>query len=134
MAEERPVHRVRLVVAVAVAAAMAGSLAGCAESKSHGGAPPPLPVKVAKADLTEVEDFSDYLATIKSRKSVEIRPQVEGHVARILVKPGQVVAEGAILIQVDASKQEAAFKSARAATGIAQADVERGSATLAQFR
>src|SRR5258706_11051371 len=91
------------------------------EVKGHQGPPPPMPVQVATAALADVEDFSDYLATIKSRKSVEIRPQVEGHVARIQVKPGDVVAAGATLIKVDGSKQEAVVRSAQARAGIATA-------------
>lgn len=90
-------------------------------------------MKIATADPSPVDEYSDYIATIRSRRSVEIRPQVEGYVARILVKPGEAVAEGAQLVQIDPKRQQATTNSAVAASGIAAAEVDRGKATLEQL-
>jgi RND family efflux transporter MFP subunit len=92
-----------------------------------------VPVKTATLASDTVDEYSDYIATIRSRQSVEIRPQVDGYVSKIAVKPGEVVSEGALLIQIDPKRQQATTNSAVAASGIAAAEVERGEATLAQL-
>jgi multidrug efflux pump subunit AcrA (membrane-fusion protein) len=81
--------------------------------------------------LSDTEETTELVATVKSRSSVELRPQVEGQISRILVKSGDVVAEGAPLLQIDPQKQQAAFNSASAASGIAQAELARARSTLA---
>src|SRR5690348_3745479 len=43
-------------------------------------APPPAQVKVMPAALRTVQDTSEYVATIKSRNSATIQPQVEGQI------------------------------------------------------
>ena len=48
---------------------------------------------------------------LKSRRSSEVRPQVEGIITRIFVKSGDRVAAGTALLQIDASKQRAAVQS-----------------------
>ena len=113
-------------------AAAIGLLAGCSEghAASEEGA---VPVKAKTLSLATVEEYSDFVATIRSRRSVEIRPQVEGYVARISVKPGDSVGDGAQLVQIDPKRQQATTNSAVAASGIAAAEVDRGRATLAQL-
>ena len=54
-----------------------------------------------------VRDTSEYLATLSSRTSVALYPQVVGHVSKILVKPGDRVKAGAPLLQIDPSQQQA---------------------------
>jgi RND family efflux transporter MFP subunit len=89
-----------------------GSLiAGC--SKPAPVAPPPqaMPVKVAPVSLTNVPTTDTYVATIKSRRSSTMQPQVEGNITRILVKSGDAVKAGQLLIQIDPLKQTAAVQS-----------------------
>lgn len=119
--------------AIALGAAAAG-LVGCKDS--HAAEEPPqqaVPVKIEQLTLSPTDEYSEYIATIRSRRSVEVRPQVEGYVARIFVKPGAAVKEGTELIQIDPRRQQATTSSAAAASGIASAEVERGHATLAQL-
>ncbi len=92
-----------------------------------------VPVKATTLSMATIDEYSDYIATVRSRHSVELRPQVEGYVARISVKPGDVVSEGALLVQIDPKRQQATTNSAVAASGIAAAEVDRGRATLAQL-
>ena len=112
------------------------ALAGIATGCSDGHAAPEegaVPVKATTLTLATVEEYSDYLATVRSRRSIEIRPQVEGYVSRLSVKPGNTVADGALLVQIDPKRQQATTTSAVAASGIAAAEVDRGKATLAQL-
>jgi RND family efflux transporter MFP subunit len=92
-----------------------------------------VPVKATTLSLGTVEQYSDYIATVRSRRSVEIRPQVEGYIARISAKPGDTVNEGAPLVQIDPKRQQATTTSAVAASGMAAAELDRGKATLAQL-
>ncbi len=86
-------------------------VAGC--SKPPAPPPPmqPMPVKVSAIGLTQVPSTDTYVATIKSRRSSTLQPQVEGNITRILVKSGDVVKAGQLLMQIDPLKQVAAVES-----------------------
>ena len=69
-----------------------------------------MPVKVQEARATAVDDASEYVATLKSRDSAVIMPQVEGQITKILVHSGEAVASGAPLMEIDPLKQQATVK------------------------
>ena len=46
-----------------------------------------------------IERITEYVATVKSRRSTTIQPQVEGFITRIRRRPGQRVARGAVLMR-----------------------------------
>lgn len=81
-------------------------------------------VKVLVARETTVEDASEYVATIKSRYSVTLMPQVEGQVTRIFVKSGDSVEAGAPILQIDPLKQSASVRSQEATRKAKQANLE----------
>lgn len=70
-----------------------------------------MPVKVQEAKAVPVNDTTEYVATLKSRDSAVIMPQVEGQVTRIYVHSGDRVAPGAPLMEIDPLKQQATVKS-----------------------
>ena len=90
--------------------ALSLTAAGCRGGPQAGG-PPPMPVKIRVARPVAVDDSSEYVATLRSRGSAAIMPQVEGHVTAIHVRSGARVAAGAPLMQIDPVKQEAAVSS-----------------------
>ncbi len=73
--------------------------------------PAATPVKVQVARAVQVSDTTAYVATLRSRASAVIMPQVEGEIVQIYVHSGERVAEGAPLMQIDPSKQQATVKS-----------------------
>jgi RND family efflux transporter MFP subunit len=84
----------------------------CGEDKSAKAAPPQaMPVKVHTAALQKVDDTTEYVATLKSRDSAVVSPQVEGIITQIFVHSGDHVANGAPLMQIDPAKQQATVKS-----------------------
>jgi RND family efflux transporter MFP subunit len=85
-------------------------LGGAAEPQAQ----PPVLVEVAKVALASVRDTSDYLATLKSRGTVTLRPQVDGLITHIAVHSGQVVKRGALLMQIDPARQQHTLASQRA--------------------
>jgi RND family efflux transporter MFP subunit len=58
-----------------------------------------------------VEQASEFVGTVKSRRSTTVQPQVEGFVTKILVRSGDRVSPGAPLMQIDPSQQRAAVAS-----------------------
>jgi RND family efflux transporter MFP subunit len=74
-------------------------------------APQAMPVKVQTAKAQNVDDTTDYVATVKSRDSAVVMPQVEGIITRIFVQSGERVADGAPMMQIDPAKQQATVKS-----------------------
>ena len=99
--------RTRLTRALAATAVAALLLAGC---KPKPVAPPPpqaMPVQVAPVTLNPVPSGDTYVATVKSRRSANVQPQVDGNLTRIFVTSGQAVRAGQILMQIDPLKQVA---------------------------
>jgi len=86
-------------------------------------APTALPVKVQTAQLVPVNDTTDYVATLKSRDSAVIMPQVEGQITKIFVHSGDRVSEAAPLLEIDPAKQQATVKSQQDARAAQQANL-----------
>lgn len=74
-----------------------------------------LPVQTLTVADQPVPRSDQYVATIKSRRSATINPQVSGTLTRILVHSGDHVSAGQPLMQIDPAKQEATV-AAQAAT------------------
>src|ERR1035437_2795281 len=86
--------------------------AACGNSKAaKAGAPPAMPVKVQTAKAQKIDDTTDYVATLKSRDSAVVMPQVEGIITQIFVHSGERVASGAPMMQIDPAKQQATVRS-----------------------
>ena len=73
-----------------------------------------LPVQTAAVTLSPVAQSSEYVATIKSRRSATIEPQVQGLLTQIHVKSGDRVKAGDLLMEIDPRLQMATVASARA--------------------
>jgi RND family efflux transporter MFP subunit len=109
----------------AVVFAAAGMLLACnrgaADPKAQ--APPAMPVKIQIAQNVPVSDSSEYVATLKSRDSTVIMPQVEGWVTEIYVQSGAPVKAGARLMQIDPAKQQATVSSQQNARAAQEANL-----------
>jgi RND family efflux transporter MFP subunit len=98
-----PVIRfVGLIMALAV---LTGS--GCSDRATEKPAPERLSVKTETINLAPVPRLDEYVATVKSRRSASIQPQVDGSLTRILVKSGDRVRAGQALMTIDPVKQQA---------------------------
>jgi len=84
---------------------------GCRGGAPQAQDPPALPVKIEVARSVTVDDTSEYVATLKSRGSAAIMPQVEGHITKVFVRSGARVSAGTPLMQIDPAKQQATVKS-----------------------
>ena len=73
-----------------------------------------MPVTTVAVTLAPVPLSSDYVATIKSRRSATLMPQVSGALTKILVHSGDHVKARQVLMEIDPRMQMAAVESARA--------------------
>jgi len=112
---------------------LVGILAGCGgkpAAEGPGGGPGGpgggggLPVKVETVRETDLREASEYLATLKSRHSVNVQPQTEGVITQIFVKSGDRVTPGSPILQIDPMKQRAAVRSEEANRAIRRATLD----------
>lgn len=73
-----------------------------------------MPVQTVSVSMAPVPQSSEYVATIKSRRSATIMPQVSGILTAISVKSGDMVKAGQELMTIDPRQQQAAVDSQRA--------------------
>ena len=111
-----------LLLAIACIGAASGCSANAPEN-AHASGPPAMPVKVQVARATPVNDATEYVATLKSRDSAVIMPQVEGQVTKILVHSGEMVKDGVALMEIDPLKQQATVKSQESSRAAQQANL-----------
>ncbi len=87
---------------------------GCSNTEAKQQPPPQaLPVQTQTVALAPVAKTDEYVATIKSRRSATIQPQVDGTLTKILVKSGDRVRAGQVLMTIDPLKQEATVNQQR---------------------
>ncbi|MGD1107549.1 MAG: efflux RND transporter periplasmic adaptor subunit [Terracidiphilus sp.] len=73
-----------------------------------------LPVQTVAVTMAPVAQSSEYVATIKSRRSTALLPQVSGQLTDIRVHSGDQVKAGQLLMEIDARQQRATVDSLRA--------------------
>jgi HlyD family secretion protein len=113
----RPCSRAALLLAPALAALSAAC-----------GGDPPAPAPTAKAETARIERIVVATGTIEPAREVEVRPRIPGIVERILVKEGERVAAGQVLVEIERELLEA--QAQEAAAELEAAKVERHYAEL----
>ena len=101
-------------IALLVALFLAALGTACTGSSVKGAQPQPdpaIPVKIQVAQSVPISDTTEYVATLKSRDSAVIMPQVEGQITDIYVHSGDHVTPGTMLMQIDPTKQQATVNS-----------------------
>jgi len=79
-----------------------------------GGAMRAMPVQTVAVSLAPVPQSSDYVATIKSRRSATLQPQVEGRLTGITVRSGDHVTAGQTIMSIDPLHQQSSVDAQRA--------------------
>ncbi|MDY6805046.1 MAG: efflux RND transporter periplasmic adaptor subunit [Cyanobacteriota bacterium] len=77
-------------------------------------------VKVAPVEVSQVRDTSEFVGTLEAKRSVTVRPEIEGRVVRVFVEAGDFVREGEPIARLESE-------------GL-QADLRRGEANLSRAR
>lgn len=87
------------------------SVTACQKAVPAAAAPQALPVKTESVSASPVPQSDEYVATIKSRRSATLNPQVDGNLIQIQVHSGDHVTRGQLLMVIDPAKQEATVLS-----------------------
>lgn len=106
------------------------TLVSCGSAPPAGAGPggppggmPAMGVEVVAMAESDVEQSSEFIGTVKSRRSVTVQPQVEGFITRIAATSGDRVRAGAVLMEIDAGRQEAAVATLEAQRAARDADL-----------
>ena len=120
-----------------LAGAMAAAGCGGGQGAAQPGGPPPAAVEAMTLGNAPVERTSEFIGTVKSRRSTTIQPQVDGIIRRIAVASGARVTPGTVLLEIDAERQQAtvaSLQSQRAARladlGLARQQADRAKTLL----
>lgn len=111
------------IVAVLTTISLALACSKSAAPNPQAAGPQAMPVKVMEARSVPVNDSSDYVATLKSRDSAVIMPQVEGVITQIYVHSGDKVGANAPLVEIDPLKQQATVRSTESARAAQEAQL-----------
>ena len=125
------------VAALWLAGAMAAVGCGGGQGAARPGGPPPAAGEAVTLGNAPVERTSEFIGTVKSRRSTTIQPQVDGIIRRIAVASGARVTPGTVLLEIDAERQQAtvaSLQSQRAARladlGLARQQADRAKTLL----
>src|ERR1700686_2089605 len=102
-----------LILSIGLLGLVVLTSSGCGKTEVRASAPPALPVNTQTVSLAPVPRLDEYVATVKSRRSASIQPQVDGSLTRILVKSGDHVHAGQVLMIIDPLKQQATVDQQR---------------------
>jgi RND family efflux transporter MFP subunit len=124
----RPGARARLIQAAVgtalglSAACGGGAPAGGQQAGAAGGGMPAMPVEIVTLQPKPVEQVSEFIGTIKSRRSTTIQPQAEGIITKIAVKSGDHVQAGMLILDIDAGPQRAMVQSLESVRAARESD------------
>ncbi len=95
------------------------------EGGPQGGGPPGMPVEVAVAIEDTVIDAIYMTGGIDAVQSIELRPEVDGRLVRILIREGAEVAAGTPLFKVDDAEIRAQVTRLEAERDLAEQALQR---------
>ncbi|MEO1206640.1 MAG: efflux RND transporter periplasmic adaptor subunit [Pseudomonadota bacterium] len=116
---------IALLVAAGAATILQSPKVVSAEAKVTGPAPKPQTVSVARAKTSQVQDTFEAYGDLAPIRTVDVSPQITGHVRRIYVSSGQFVEKDEILIELDTTVPDAELSAAKAQLASAEADLRR---------
>jgi RND family efflux transporter MFP subunit len=83
-----------------------------------------MAVETVTLQPTPIERATEYIATLKSRRSMTLQPMVEGIITRIAVRSGDRVRAGAPVLEIDSSRQRASVASLESLRAARVADLD----------
>jgi RND family efflux transporter MFP subunit len=116
----------------AVVAACGGDQQAAPGGAGGRGAFPAMDVKTITLAPKPIPQTSEFVATIRSLRSTNIQPQVEGFVRQIMVMAGDRVRAGQPLVQIDPEKQQATVSASQSQRASREADLELAHQQLAR--
>ena len=108
--------------------------------------PQAIPVKLETATLTTIENASELVGTLEASRGGEISSEIDGRISQILVKEGDLLTQGQVIMRLDTDTLQTELLQARAVLAKDQAalaeleagsrveDIAEAKATLTQFQ
>lgn len=97
-------------------------------------APAAVPVRAVPVSRQDVADVIRTIGTVRSQRSVVIRPQVDGVLVELVVSEGQQVKRGDLLARIDDRAIRAALEQARAQLEVSEAQLKAATLDLERYR
>jgi len=91
-------------------------------AKGGGG---PVPVESRKVEIAEVPQIITAVGSLRSDESVTLRPEIAGRIVAIKFTEGQRVEKGSVLVQLDATVNQAEVQQARTNLELARSKYQR---------
>jgi RND family efflux transporter MFP subunit len=88
----------------------------------------PAVVRVEKVRRGSIQSTASYPGEIQAAEAVEVAAKIPARIKRVLVKMGENVKKGQLLVTLDAGELWASLKEARAAVAVHRASLKRASA------
>lgn len=119
------------------AIAPGGATVGAPQSAASGpagatAAGRPAAVDVAKVEIAKLIDDTQAVGSLRSRRSVVVRPEVSGRITQLNFRDGDRVRKGQVLVQLDDQLPLAQVQQSRAELSIALANHARNKDLVAQ--
>ena len=92
----------------------------------------PPSVEVATVQLARLSDDTQAVGSLRSRRSVVLRPEVSGRITQLNFTDGQRVRKGQLLVQLDDELPRALIQQSEAELSIARANQKRNQELVAQ--
>ncbi len=127
--------KTRLSLCLAGAILLLGS--GCKPSggaTKGPGAAPPVPVQTAVAQQLDIPRVVEAVGTVQALRTVAVKSQVDGMIARIHFREGDEMKEGDLLVTLDRRPFENSRQIARADLANARAEAAKATADLARYQ
>lgn len=94
---------------------------GAAAGGPPAGQPRAVPVKLTMLETTTLQDSSEFVANLQDPRSVVLKPKIEGRVNQILVKEGDRIRQGQVIVSLESEDLQARLMQAKAAQEAARA-------------
>lgn len=114
------------------AAAPQSAAPAVARNAQRAGAAKPISVEVAHVRAMAISDEVQAVGSLRSRRSVVLRPEVSGRVTQLHFRDGARVRQGQLLVQFDDQLPRAQVQQAQAELSIARANHQRNQELVAQ--
>lgn len=122
-----------VVAAVLVAGFLGQSRFSEAEKPQPRAATPGVPVTVTKVGRRDIDVFDRGIGTVTAFRSVTVRAQVAGYLAKINFTEGKTVTKGELLAEIDKRPYQAALDQAMAKKAADAAQLQNAQLNLSRY-
>lgn len=116
---------------IAAIVAVTALLGGLSATRAEDAPPPAVVVETVKVE--PIEDPEQFTARVEAIESVDIVARVQGFLENIAFEPGQQVAAGALLFEIEREQYEAEVAAAQAQVAQAQAAAREAERNLTRI-